>query len=167
MVLRAVSALVGGGAVMSLSDYPSASLTGVTVEANVFAVRIPGNTLGPKGQIRIMSFWTFPNSSNGKPITHRLANTSGAVTGGMAAATAPFTGMTTAQLYLVIRNTGVTNIQNMYPNAGPAPYGAATAGGIGGGVDTTVDCFVNFNATLALATETITLLGYSVECFHG
>jgi hypothetical protein len=59
-------------------------------------------------------------------------------------------------------NSGATNAQAIYP-AINAPFGSTAIAVNTTAVDTTADAFVNINGTLALGTETLTLLGYTVE----
>jgi hypothetical protein len=141
--------------------FPNAALTGSTSETNAAAIRIPANTMGATGAVRVIFNATITNSANVKSFFVRLG-ASGITSGGLAW-TQVMTTVATAQFMVVIRNASATNSQVTF--GGVATGGAGIANNATA-IDTTADIFVNINQQLALGTETTTLIGYSVEVLH-
>lgn len=158
--------MVTGGAALSMSVYLNNALTGTTSETNQAAIRIPGNTLGPNGSVRLNLLWTCTSSANSKTVTLRWTTTAGSVTGGGPVGTSSQTTVGSMNGVLSIRNAGAANSQVGFASV-LAPYGTNAGNAITNNVDTTLDTFINVNGTLASAGDTLTLLGYTIEVFHG
>ena len=152
----------GPGYYAIYQGYPNNALTGTTLETNQAAIRIPANTLGTSGTLRITAQWTFTNSANNKTFRIRLSATSADTSAGALLGNSVQTTNSSAQGMLIVRNAGATNSQVAYQSF-LAPFGVSTNANTTGAIDTTADCFVNINGVLALGTETMTLLGYTVE----
>jgi hypothetical protein len=153
----------GSGYYAIYQGYPNTALTGTTSETIQASIRIPANTLGATGAIRVTANWTMTNNANAKNLFIRLGASGNTSTGSMWIS-APTTSAG-YQTIIMIRAAGAANAQSSFP---------AGAGGVGGSsgalstaaVDTTADSFVNINGQLAVGTDTLTLVGYSVEVMH-
>lgn len=144
-------------------DYPATPLTGTTSETNLAAIRVPANSLGPKGLVRVNILFSYTNNANTKTLTLRWTAGSAATSGGLIGAN-PVTASADGNLLFIIRNAGATNAQIATVGGnGATPYGVLAAALVTNTVDTTADSFLNINGTLGVGTDTITLLGYSVE----
>jgi hypothetical protein len=155
------SQAVPSNCVTVLQAFPNQSVTGTLTETNLAAVRIPANSLGPNGMLRITVQWNFTNSANNKLLVLRYATTAGAITGALVQSITQTTNGS-AEMIFSIRNSGATGAQTL-GGGGFFPYGSA-AGSYGTmAIDTTQDTFLNFNGTLANTGETITLLGWTAE----
>jgi hypothetical protein len=144
--------------------FPNTPLTGTTSETNIAAIRIPAGSMGPFGVVRVSALFSCTNNANNKTVTFRFTQASGAVAGGFIAAPVVTT-VTAISLQTTIRAAGVTNSQQVYPSIN-APFGSVSTANDVIAVDTTADSFVNINGTLAVGTDTLTLLGYTVEVMH-
>lgn len=130
--------------------------SGATTETNVVSLKVPANTIGAIGAIDIKCQWTYPNSANNKTLVVRFSTAAG-ITGTAYASTVATTTVTTSY-EVIIRNTA-TNAQVSYGGAPTAPYGITTTPPLSSAIDTTVDAFLNIDATTASGAETITLNG--------
>jgi hypothetical protein len=135
-----------------------ASLTGVTTETNLAALRIPAGVMGANGVIEIKALWSYPNSSNAKTLTMRFNATAGATTGGLFAPAASATTSTEAQTFAIIRNNNSAAAQVAFNQPATTPFGVGVPAYSQLAVDTTADAFVNINGTLASAAETLILV---------
>jgi hypothetical protein len=154
----------GSGYYTIYQAYPNTTLTGIIVETNMAAIRIPANTLGPNGMLRITTFWTCTNSANNKTFSLRLNATSGAVSGG-SFALGTQTAITNVQMQNILRNSGATNAQTSSGTVF-SPYVTAVTAPTALAIDTTADTWLNINGAVAGAAETLTLLSYTIEVMH-
>lgn len=133
------------------------SLTGPTIETNIAVIRVPAGSVGKNGGINLTCLWSYTNSANNKNLVVRFSNTSGAVTGLLVGNASVVTTTATAQTGHFMRNTGATNVQNVFGAASVGPFTASAVALNTGAVDTIIDSFLNINGILALGSETITL----------
>ena len=129
---------------------------GATVETNIASVRIPANSMGPSGAVDLKCLWSYPNSSNNKTLTTRIAPSPGSVSGGVLHGTFTVTTTASTSTEIIVRNIA-TNSQLSWAAAPSAPYGSIAPGLSANAVDTTADIYLNINGVTALGTETITL----------
>jgi len=156
----------GGGFQILGQGYPNASVTGVTTEQNVAQIKVPAGSMGPNGELRVTLLLSATNNANAKTVSVRLNATAAAITGGLVAQTGAIVSNAAAQLLTIIRNTGVTNSQTTIQTlATPFGAGTNTVGPIA--TDTTQDAWVNIGIWPSVGTDTITLLGYTVEVHNG
>jgi hypothetical protein len=153
-----------GGFQIIGQGYPNTAITGTTTEVNVAAVKVPANSMGPNGELRVTLLLTMNNNANTKSVDVHLNPTSGAVTGGSLFQTG-FPSVQSAQLQGIIRNTGATNAQTAIQSL-PTPFGSG-GGSTSISTDTTQDTWLNVGIWPAVGTDTITLLGYTVEVRQG
>ena len=142
------------------------ALTGTTTETNLAALRIPGGSIGPNGAVEVKALWNYTNSANTKTIVTRFNPTAGSVNGGITGGTLPVTTTANAQTLLIMRNNNATNAQVFFGGTGAGPFGAAAAPNATLTLDTTADSYVNINAILANASETITLIHAYLVVLH-
>jgi hypothetical protein len=144
----------------------SVPLTGVTVETNLAALRIPAGTIGANGVVEVIALWSYPNSANNKTLIVRFG-ASGATSGGAAGPALIVTTTQTAQTRTIIRNNNAANSQVCFSVTPSTPYGVANQPVATIGANTAADVYVNLNGTLAVGTETLTLVhAYAVVYPH-
>jgi hypothetical protein len=147
-----------------------ASVTGTTGETNLAALRIPANSMGANGVVQITSLWTYPNSSNNKTMLCRYTATAGTTGGGstnLVGANNVVTTTVNSQITQILRNNNATNSQICYGGIPTTPFGATVGPATTQAIDTTADSYININGTLALSTETLTLVhAYAVVFPH-
>jgi len=133
------------------------SVTGTTSETNLAALKIPGGVLGKNGHVEIKALWSFTNSANTKTLWVRMSSTAGVT--GQPSGFAQVTTTATAQTLSVFRNMNATNSQRAYGGGQTtAPFGSGAGADTTATSDTTQDTYINLDGTLALGTETITLV---------
>lgn len=134
------------------------SLTGTTTETTLKEVTIPA--LGPDDMVRVSALYSFSATANNKTIRIRLNGTA-------------FFGLNVAasngvaQVLMMIRNAGATNAQTAMPGNTTGGLGVSSSALVTGAVDTSVPTTLAFQGTLAVGTETFTLVGYTVEVVPG
>ena len=135
----------------------AASLTGTTSATNIAALKIPANAIGKNGVVEIKALWSWTNSTNAKTLTTNISATSGATVSNLPSVTIP-NSTANGQTLIILRNNNATNAQQSY-GAPPAttPFGTTTTANNTSAIDTTADTYINFNGTLTVGTETITL----------
>lgn len=136
----------------------SRSVTGVTAETNLAALRIPGGAMGPNGTAEITAVYSYTNSANNKTIINRISATSGQTSGVTQLGASVATTTAAAQAKWIIRNNNATNSQLTHSSTPVAPYSAVASAPIASSIDTTNDWYSNLNGILANAGETLTLL---------
>ena len=134
------------------------ALTGVTTETNLAALRIPANTIGKNGAVEIKVLWSCTNNANVKSVITRFSPTAGITAGGVTGASLPLTSFGSAQTMLMIRNSNATNAQVFFAPVPSTPFGTNPNPVSTLAADTTQDTYVSINATLSVATDTITLV---------
>lgn len=149
----------GSATLYSTMNLTGASVTGTLTETLLAAVSIPGGLLSANGSLRITRRDQYNNSATSKTVNIRYAAASGIT--GTIYQTMSGTTIASGRLLTDITNKNATNSQQginvpaAYTNTGNAVIASA--------IDTTATSFINFTGTLALITDTITLLGYLVE----
>jgi hypothetical protein len=144
-----------------LQAFPNQPLTGTLTETNLAAVKIPANSLGPNGALRISAMFNITNNANAKIIVLRYNTTAGNTTTNVVSSVSQTT-VGAESMQWIIRNSGATGAQTtsgspLFPYGTNGPAFATIA------VDTAQDTYINFNGTLANVGDTITLLGWTVE----
>jgi hypothetical protein len=158
---RAISQV---GAVVVVGQSAGAvSVTGTTAETILATVTIPPGLLGPAGQIRFSSRWTWTNSSNQKTRRIRFA---GALAGIVDAG--PATNSSTSWDWFHGCNQGVG--QQLWLSAfTDSPFYANNLSGYGPSLTSAADTRqaqpLTITGQLASAGETLTLESYLVEVF--
>lgn len=149
------SAEIGGG------FYTGAAYTGATAEINVTNVKIPGNLLSTVGMIRATAFWsTNTGTTNAKLGLMRLGaqgSTTGTAFFNFSIVSSTLNGLSALGIF---SNAGATNNQK-YVGTGLPSFGNSGYNNIA--IDTTQDQYINFNESLVVSTDSITLGVYSVE----
>lgn len=136
----------------------SSSHTGDTAEATLATISIPANTLGANGSLKINAIWSFTNSANGKTFRWRLGGLSGTV---IASTTATTIASVWSSILMISANA--TNAQNIYLEQARGTDQLVSGSIVTTAVDMTATQSLVITGQLALGTETITLLGYTVE----
>jgi|SRR5215469_14463796 len=146
----------GGAGAINVATTGSASVTGVATETSLAALRVPANAMGLNGTLVVNALFSFTNSSNNKTLLGRFTATAGATSGGQIGVLVATT-TATAQLLFVVRNNNAVASQNSYviPNT---PFGSTTNAVAATTVNTAADAYFNLNGTLAVTTETVTLV---------
>jgi len=134
----------------------SSSVTGTLLETNLVALRIPGGAMGSNGVIQVWLLWTYTNSANAKTLNVRFNQTPGVTASGFVSAVNATT-TATSQTLTIIRNANAANAQVGYGGASVTPFGGVTNVPMVGAVNTALDAYVNINATLANASDSVTL----------
>jgi hypothetical protein len=135
------------------------SHTGDTLETALATIAVPANAMGPNGQLRVTTQWSYTNSANGKTLRVRFGGTSG--TSYLAQTS---TATASAVFENRIANRGAANSQIGNSNIS---FGPTTASAVTSAVDTAAAVNLVLAAHLANAGETVTLECYLVELFHG
>lgn len=137
-----------------------------TAETNLAAIKIPANSLGANGTIRVTANFSYVNSADTKTVILRWNATSGATSGGQITSTAQTTTVA-EEMHWVIRAANATNAQATYVGGGgTSPFGTTTTAAVATTVDTTADSFLNINVTQTAAGDNMKLIGYTVEIIH-
>jgi hypothetical protein len=155
---QAMCATLGTWRVLAASAV-AASHTGDTLEAALATIAIPAGAMGPNGQLRVTTQWTYTNSANAKNLRVRFGGTSG--TSFLAQAS---TTTATAQFQNRIANRGAANSQVGNNNTA---YGTSSSAVVTSAVDTSAAVNLVISGQLTNAGEMITLEGYLVELFYG
>lgn len=146
------------GSVVLASSALAASVS-ATINAETLAtIAVPAYSLGTKGRLRIVTTWTFNNTLDNKIISVKF----GASTFFTTTQTTNLSGrwITEAQ------NRDATNSQLGGTGSGDSSYGAIAGAVFTAAVDTTADVNITLVGQKAVAGDTCTLEGYSVELLH-
>lgn len=138
-------------------NHVAVASTSTTNEELLATVVIPGNSIGPHGLIRCMSFWTVTNNANSKTARIRLGGFGGTIYNSFT-----LTSSTSGQTFCIIRNIGVVDAQIGISSVAP-PFGITTFGTINTTYDTTQDLEVVFTSEKSVGGDIMVLRGYSVE----
>lgn len=132
-------------------------LTGVTTETTLATIIVPGGAMGPNGEIRVNTIWSWTSSANSKTYRVRF----GGITVGGSAAT------TTQSLrdQRIVMNRNSESSQVAY--AGATAYVATSNAIVTTTFDTTADVTILIQGTLASAAETMRLEAWSAEVVYG
>lgn len=158
------TALAGGGiaglkssGVLAQSAVP-ASMTGTLTETTLATVVIPAGKLSGNGALRIRSYWSVPNNANSKTLQISLGSSANRVLNFGVSASNTFVG----DNFILNRQTQIAQITRPVASGPGAGSGAFTSMA----VDLTQMQSLIFSGTLAVATDTITLEGYTVEILN-
>jgi len=161
----------GGGATIAAGSYwysqtyPNFTITGDTAEHVFTDVPVPPGAIGPTGILRITLAWTANSNANAKTVRVRFGSVAGsganANIGQQNAAN-----NTVGQMQVILRNAGATGSQAILAGVGTNPYIASANTLMLTSVDTTQISHVTITGTLAVGTDTMTLLGLTVEALH-
>jgi len=121
--------------------------------------------MGPNGELRVTLLLSMTNNANTKTVSWRFNSTAGAVAGGILNQVA-MTNNASAQLHVIFRNQGATNSQMSYTST-TIPFGSTATAPLTNTIDTTQPSWVNIGIWPSVGTDTITLLGYTVELHQG
>lgn len=126
------------------------AFTGVETEVQLGTVTIPANTMGPNGQVVVLTGWEYTNSASTKTPRVRFGGTSGTeyLTDGL-------TTTQTYQHYLSIRNRGVTNKQVGHSTQVNTSFNHATSTAAVSTVDTTADVLVVISGQKVAADQMV------------
>jgi hypothetical protein len=140
--------------------------SGATAETNLGAIKIPANSLGANGTIRVTANFSYTNNSDAKTVILRWNSTSGATSGGQITSTAQTT-TAAEEMHWILHAANATNAQSTYVGGGgTSPFGTTGTAAVATTVDTTADSYININVTQAATGDNMKLLGYVVEVFH-
>ena len=157
-------ASVASGAYWYSQTYPNTSVTGTGAETVLADVAIPANAIGPTGILRITTAWTATNSANNKNLRGRFSSTANSTAGTQVHGVTSNT-WAVLQTQSIMRNANATGSQTSFNN-GVNSYAAGSSTLVAASVDTTQVTHVTITGQLALSTETITLLGVTVEALR-
>lgn len=156
----------GSGGFPVYQSGAASATTSSTTEVNLAtSAAIPAGTLTANSSITVFPTYRFVGSAGAKTPTIRLSTVAGQVGAGTASTAIPFYSAATASSATSF--TTVTQVQNA--NAVNSQFSAP--GGFGGTatatsfstIDTSANAvFVNFNCTVANASDTCQLLGYKI-----
>jgi hypothetical protein len=146
--------------VLAQSAVPS-SVTGTATETVLGTVVIPANAVAINGRVRLRSYWSCTANADSKTLRIRIAGATGIGSGSI---TSTGVAYTLVDADFINRGSGnIQYIQLAYNN------GASSAGGASGGqlaIDLTQAQSLTLTGQLGTTTDTITLLGYSVEVLN-
>lgn len=140
------------GVLVAAQSAVASSVTGVTTETTLATVALP--VLGINDAIRVTLLFSFPTSSNTKTFKAKLGATT--------VLNLSSTTTTSANLQFVIRNRGAANSQITQASNKPN-FGDTAAAITLSTIDTSVSQTLLITGTLASASETLVLEGYTVE----
>jgi hypothetical protein len=155
---EAMCATLGTWRVLAASA-AAVSHTGDTLETALATIPIPAGAMGPNGQLRVTTQWSYTNSANAKNLRVRFGGTSG-----------------TSYLAQAVTTTASSVFQNRIANRGAAnsqignsntAFGSTTAGVITSAVDTSATADLVITGQVVNSGETLALESYLVELFHG
>ena len=158
-------ASVASGAYWYSQTYPNASVTGTAAETALADVAVPANALGSVGMLRITTAWTTTNTANNKSLRTRFSATANNLAGTLLQQSIA-NSMAVVQIQFIVRNAGATGSQTTFSTAGQNFYTASALASIASAIDTTQVSHVVVTGQLATSTETITLIGVTVEALH-
>lgn len=153
--------IVGADAMTVLAcDGAPASVTGTTAETVLASVTLPGGLMGPRGHLRLSSFWSETNNANTKTIRARLGGILGAtiLNDGRSATTGR-----SAVNHCMNRGDQASQWHWLFLSLGANGGGA----GIATAIDTSVDQLIVFTGQLAVGTDSLALNGFVVEVIKG
>ncbi|WP_334004325.1 hypothetical protein [Burkholderia cepacia] len=133
------------------------TVTGTTNQTVLASVTIPAGSVSPNGVVRITPLFTFTNNANVKNLSITF--------GGATVLNTNQTNAAALQSLHLVRNRGVLNSQVMM-SAGSAGIGPSTGLAAASAVDTSQAVALVFSGTLANASDSITLEGYTVEVLN-
>jgi hypothetical protein len=155
---EAMCATLGTWRVLAASAAP-VSHTGDALETALATIAIPAGAMGPNGQLRVTTQWSYTNSANNKTLRVRFGGTSGT---SYLAQTSTATASAVFQNRMA--NRGAANSQVGNSNTA---FGASAAAIVTSAVDTDAAVNLVLAAQLANAGENVTLESYLIELFHG
>jgi hypothetical protein len=155
---QAMCATLGTWRVLAASAV-AASHTGDTLEAALATIAIPAGAMGPNGQLRVTTQWTYTNSANAKTLRVRFGGTSGTPYLAQSSTTTA-----SAVFQNRIANRGAANSQIGNSNTS---FGATTGAVVTSAVDTSAAVNLVITGVLANAGDTVTLESYLVELSYG
>jgi hypothetical protein len=134
-------------------------------EQNLVSIKVPANTLGANGAVRVTVLWGYTNDANSKTLIIRHGASSGVA--GTLLLNVAETATASAQTMSMVRNANATNSQVVFP-ANTISYIETSASAVGtGAIDTTADSYINIDCALANSTDEVTVYGYTVEILEG
>ncbi|WP_213768996.1 hypothetical protein [Caballeronia sp. dw_19] len=138
-------------------SYAPIRMSGTTVETVLATVIVPGGAMGPNGSVRVTSLWSFNNTANAKSLFIRLA--------GNQLRTAPGTNFASRSDVFSVQNRG-TLASQVSPSSASGPYGTSSGLVTTLSLDTSIDQPITFAGLLTVASEWMTLEGYTVELLN-
>lgn len=131
------------------------AFTGDTSERTI-ALTIPGGSMGPNGQLEIVTLWTFTNNGNTKTPRVRFGGTSGTLYESLTV-----TNLATCQNIAIIRNVNSESAQ-VGGYSGTVPFSTSTNSPVTSTVDTSSDTTVVLSNQKATATDNFALEAFSI-----
>lgn len=138
------------------SKFVNVPLTGTTAETQLASITIPANSMGPAGRLRITMLFSATANANNKVFRCRFGGSSGQDYLGSVVGTVP-----SGPVVVSIYNTSATNVQ------GGGRENTLSATALVSAIDTTADTVVYISGTLAVGTDTATLISATVEVIPG
>lgn len=139
-------------------DAGPGAYTQATTEITLASITVPGRMMGANGSLSAYHFRNMPNNANNK--THGLKLGSTDLMGG---------NVTTTPLsifdYRLVCNKG--NEAKQISHSAWSPFGNSTGATRVSAENTAADTSLSFRATLAVATDFVTVEGFSVEVHPG
>lgn len=132
-----------------------------TNENTLATITVPANAMGPNGQLRIWTDWTWSNTADDKTARIRFSGASGTIfltvlgttSVGLAAIT-----LISNQNNAAVQRGGIT---------GSGPFAVRTAAAVTAAVDTTAATTIVITGQKETGTDTLTLDRYVVEVLYG
>jgi len=130
------------------------TVTGITTEATLASVTIPGGSVGPRGSIRVHLLCSVNNDASVKTLRVKLGNTT--------FASSSLASVATTSGWVHIYQRGVQNSQVCHPSiiSSLTSSGAAV---VIGAEDLSTDKLLTITGQLADGTDSMTLEAWSVE----
>ncbi|WIA56600.1 hypothetical protein N6H05_01880 [Sphingobium sp. WTD-1] len=137
----------------------SAVWTGSLATHDFLTITIPGGALGPKGSLKIESFWTISQNANTKTVMHKF--------GGATINSWPVTTSGNVGSLLRMNNRNDQASQFIARAGSTSIYGSGVNAHGAAAIDTSVDQVLTLTGQLANASDTMVLEGYIIEIFPG
>lgn len=137
------------------------SHTGDTNAVQLVSQLIPPGLMTANSALRITTLWDFPNSANNKTMKVQLSSTTGTAGAGTSYLSQVVTAFATNSVQTNIRNANATNAQVGFSSSGNS-YSISGGSKVTSALDFTGNVYVNIEAQLASAAETINM-EYSIE----
>ena len=153
-----VAKLIGGSYVIGKSGV-AVPLTGSTAETTLATVTIPGNALGPNGQIEIWAMFSLTNNANVKTPRFKF--------GSMTFQSSALASSASQQIIGRLANRNATNSQVAFAGSGTGLGSGSTAAPVTSAIDTTANVDLTITGQLANSADTMTLESYMVRLTYG
>lgn len=135
-------------------------LTGTTAETTLATCTLPGNTMGPNGQVEIVgALFSFTNNANTKTPRFKF--------GSLTFQSSASSGTAGQQIAGRVANRNATNAQVAFAGSGTG-FGTSTSNApVTSAIDTTANVDITITGQLANSADTMTLESYMIRVTYG